>query len=434
VEIADATVADEYWLVRARVPDVLLDETCRIALPEAAPGFRQVNLHVKNGCIQALTPVSPANVGIPIADLSDGIVMTCPVDVHTHLDKSQTASRIGKYLHSLDDAVALSGQDRMRWNEADILRRMSFSLRTAFAHGTRALRSHLDWVTPEPPLAWPVAMALRTQWASRVELQWVSICPLRLFADPVAGEAVASALARGQAILGASVHPQTGQRALLETVFSLAVKYDLDLDFHADEHLHANVDGMRSIAALTMRHGWQGRVTCGHCCALSVASEGVCQEILLRFFEAGISLVCLPMANLQLQGFKPGGTPRLRGIAPVVEAVTAGVNVCLASDNVRDAFVPFSDFDLLKLLGVSSLVAHLDDPMARWIGSITSNPAKAMGLDWDGLLRPGAPADLVILDGRDSFEVLSRANRRVIRAGQMIDSTPPSFRELDSPL
>lgn len=430
--IAEVAAARKFWIANTRIPEALLDAPLRRGLPASEQGYRRAHLRIADGLITEISSRFPSDT-LPVADMDGGIVTSCWVDAHTHLDKSHTAPRIGLYSHSLALSVAASGRDRSRWTDQDLRRRMAFSLGTAWAHGTRAMRSHIDWVRADTPDAWRVATELRAEWAGRVELQLVSICPLPLFEERAAGAAVARTLAQGSGVLGASVHPVPNQRALIESVFELAVEHDLDLDFHVDEHLLSDVGGMRAIAHLTQKHQWHGRVVCGHCCALSVAPAHVSESVLQQFAATGITLVCLPYANLQLQDGLAGRTPRLRGLAPILEAAGAGVQVCMASDNVRDAFVPFADFDLLALLSNASLAAHLNDPMSRWIGAITAVPARAMRLEWDGRLRLGAPADLVLLEGRDSFEVCSRPRRQVMRTGRVIDTTAPDYRELDSP-
>jgi cytosine deaminase len=154
---------------------------------------------------------------------------------------------------------------------------------------------------------------------------------------------------------------------------------------------------------------------------------------------AGLTLVGLPFTNLHLQDSAvraPLRTPRLRGIAPLHEARARGIAVALGSDNHRDGFFPGGDLDALLTLALAALAAQLDDPVVRWIDTITRSAAGALGLAGDGVLRVGAPADLVLHPGRSSAEVLSRATcgRQVIRAGQrlaVIDAELPDLRELD---
>jgi cytosine deaminase len=55
-----------------------------------------------------------------------------------------------------------------------------------------------------------------------------------------------------------------------------------------------------------------------------------------------------------------------------------------------------------------------------------------LSLDWDGVLRPGAPADLLVLAAGSWQELLARdPQRRVLRAGRWL---PPPQAEAASPL
>ena len=58
--------------------------------------------------------------------------------------------------------------------------------------------------------------------------------------------------------------------------------------------------------------------------------------------------------------------------------------------------------------------------------------ARLLGLEWDGVLRPGAPADLVVLGVCDWNGLLTRSpQRRVLRQGAWLE--PPAC-EAPSPL
>jgi cytosine deaminase len=73
-------------------------------------------------------------------------------------------------------ALVSAGDDRAaRWSAADLSRRMDFSLRSAYAHGTKALRTHLDSIAPQETISWPVFEDIRERWAGRIELQAVCL-------------------------------------------------------------------------------------------------------------------------------------------------------------------------------------------------------------------------------------------------------------------
>ena len=56
-----------------------------------------------------------------------------------------------------------------------------------------------------------------------------------------------------------------------------------------------------------------------------------------------------------------------------------------------------------------------------------------MGLPERGMIRVGAPADLILFRGRDWSELFSRpqTERIVLRAGRPSDTKLPDYRELD---
>jgi cytosine deaminase len=78
-------------------------------------------------------------------------------------------------------------------------------------------------------------------------------------------------------------------------------------------------------------------------------------------------------------------------------------------------------------------ILQLDCPVGAWPAAVARAPAEIMGLPERGVIRVGAPADLILFRGRDWSELLSRpqTERAVLRAGRPIDTTLPDHRELD---
>lgn len=371
-----------------------------------APDTQAFAVTWTDGCVSRIAPVAGAPAGTLLSAL---------VDVHVHLDKSYSVDEVGATSGDLRTAMARMKASRAGWTEALVHARMSRALTDAWRCGTRALRTHLDWSEPGTPLSLAVLTTLRDEWRGRIELQFVSLTPLDQFDDDAAVRA--QTLARAGGILGAFVYCNADLEAKLRRVFALAVAHDLDLDFHVDEGLSLDATALRCIADLTCSHGWQRRVTCGHACSLSIQPATEALETLRRCALAGIHLVALPTTNLYLQGAW-NATPTERGITRLLEARAAGVNTCIATDNVADGFYPYGSYDLFETFGLGVQLAHLA-PALAWLPTITVHPARAMRLAWDGRLQVGCPADLVLLKGRTEYELLTPAGRRrtVYRAG-----------------
>ena len=108
--------------------------------------------------------------------------------------------------------------------------------------------------------------------------------------------------------------------------------------------------------------------------------------------------------------------------------------VAAASDNVRDWWHPYGDYDGLEVLKGAVMACHLDTAPSEgaWAHVVSATPARAMG--FKSGVAEGAPADLVLFPGARRFsELLARpqAGRVVLRGGRVQESELPAYRELD---
>lgn len=345
-----------------------------------------------------------------------GTLVSCFVDAHVHLDKTFCIGDIGVANGDVPSAVARMNDYISQQDADEIELRVDRALTQAHAAGTRAMRTHLDWPGAKPPAMLDVLITVRYNWESRIELQFASLTPLDVLAGPD-GPAIAEEVARVGGALGAVVYRNEGLEAKIEKVFNLAARNSLPLDFHVDEGLHADARGLHAIAARAQGRGWHGRVMCSHACSLSMQPREEAEATLALCASAGLHLVTLPATNLFLQG-AGDATPVARGITRVREAGEQGVSLCLATDHVADAYYPYGSYDIMETFGLGVLAGHLPSPMG-WLDAITVNPARAMGLEWDGLISVGCLADLVLLSARSEQELLSPEGRkrRVFRRG-----------------
>ena len=392
-----------------------------VAIPQALRGF------ASDAAAFDVTLNGPHITHIrPSAQAATGTLVSAFVDAHVHLDKTHTVQAVGATEGDLFAAIERMAAHRAGWTAADLHTRITRALQQAYTCGTRAMRTHLDWVERDKPVSIAVFEALRDEWAGRVDLQCVSLTPLDLFEDAFDGEDIALEVARlnrdqpaeRQALLGAFVYRNERTYDKLQRVFDLAIKNSLHLDFHVDEGLDFDACGLQAIAQLTVKNNWQGKVSCGHACSLAMQSESNAASALLDTAQAAIYLIALPTTNLYLQGAW-NRTPVERGITRLREAAAHSVVTCIATDNVADGFYPYGSYDLLETFGLGVQVAHLS-PAGHWLSTITTGPARALGLPWDGRIAEGCPADLVLLAARNDYELLTPAGRQrtVIRNGQ----------------
>ena len=427
-----------YLLKNGRVPQSLIEMQSTIA-PSASTdnNFCLVDVEIAAGTIARITPAGTEHLfpiaDIPIVDLCNGLILPCFVDMHTHLDKGHIWERSpnpdGTFARAIDSARA---DAQKNWNADDVYRRMEFGLKCSYAHGTTAIRTHIDATGEQGIVSLGVLEALQTEWGDRLILQAVSLVSLDYFLTP-AGEKLASRIAQIGGILGGVAYMNPDLDKQLDRVFSLAEEYGLNLDFHTDENNDPESTTLREIAKTAIRHKFSGQIICGHCCSLAVQPPDLVTETIELVKEANIGIVSLPMCNLYLQDRQSGRTPRWRGVTLLHELKAAGIPVAVASDNCRDPFYAFGDHDVLEVFNMAVRIAHLDMPYGDWLRTVTQTPAELMGLPNTGKIAVGLPADLILFKARNFSELLSRTqgDRTVLRQGKEIDTTLPDYRELD---
>ena len=303
-----------------------------------------------------------------------GLITPRFADIHVHLDKTGTSKRINKRAKSLFEAIELMNQDKEFWSEEDIYQRAKQAINNAWKHGTGFLRTHIDWEHKNAPIAWEVLKNLQSEWKNQVQIEMASLSPLDVLA--IDGEHIAKTVKNNNSILGSFVYRNQNLEEKINQVFKIALKYDLELDFHVDEGLDDEANGIDYIIKSAKSYGMRRRVLCGHGCSLSIRKNSKVSKILQNAAEAEVGLTCLPTTNFWLQDNKEGRTPRLRGLAPIQEARHAGVSVMIASDNCQDPFFPFGNHDPLSVFKTAIIGAHLDE--TKWFDSITNIPTEWM--------------------------------------------------------
>jgi cytosine/creatinine deaminase len=428
---------DDYRLTNVSIPVCLL-ETKDGGNP-ASDTLAPATLTIADGKIRQISigarAALAADSDLPAIDLDAGMIWPVCADLHTHIDKGHIWSRRPNTSCTRQDALTLVAKDReTNWTAEDVTARMDFALRCAFAHGTGAVRTHIDSMGAQSAISWPVLAQMRDRWAGRIALQGVSLAMLDSYRGEE-GERLADLVANHGGILGGVVIDDPDPAPALDRIFALARDRNLDLDFHADETDNPDSNGLEAIAEATIRSHWEGRVTAGHCCSLACRPDRDAQRTIARVAAAGVAVVTLPMCNMYLQDRGAAGrTPRWRGVTLVQELAAAGVPVAFASDNTRDPFYAYGDLDPVEVFAQAVRIAQLDSPLGGWARAVTATPAGVMGIDAGGLLAGGRCADFIVFRARSWSELLSRPGgpRLVIRRGHPITDAPPDYRELDS--
>lgn len=401
----------------------------------AIEGLVKADIVIADGVISALLPAGAAPVELPRSDLKDGMVWPCFTDMHTHLDKGhiwpRNANPDGTFIGALD---AVRTDREAYWSAADVSKRMEFSLRSAYAHGTSLIRTHLDSLAPQHRISFEVFAEMREAWKDRIALQAVALFPLENMVDAAYFTDLVAVLSEKGGLIGGVTRMTADLDSQLDVLFRAAADNGLDVDLHVDESDDPAAETLKAIAQAVLRNRFDGKVTAGHCCSLARQDEETAKRTVELVAKAGISIVSLPMCNLYLQDRYPGRTPRWRGVTLFKELAAAGVATAVSSDNTRDPFYAYGDLDPVEVLREAVRILHLDHPLDTAARVVTTSPADILSRPDKGRIAVGALADLVLFSARRWSEFLSRpqSDRVVLRRGKVIDRSLPDYRELDS--
>ncbi|MCT0202662.1 amidohydrolase family protein [Synechococcus sp. CS-602] len=414
-----------------RLPRSLLDPL-RSDLPRAdGEGLVSVRLGHSAGRITSISAYSPQpGELLPLA-------LTPLLEPHAHLDKAFTWERHPNGYGTMAGALAANQQEHLQRSQEQVWQRGERGLQQAWRQGSRAMRSHVDSAGPAAEASWEALLDLQQRWQQRLTLQLVALVPVGHWAT-TAGARLARRLASraGPAtdgsslpillggVLGAPFSADAGERAGLQALLRLADELGCGVDLHVDESSGEGGSagaGVALVARLVREQRIAIPVTCSHSASMSQLSSRRCLDLADVIAEAGLAVVALPPTNLWLLGHHGGDTPNSRPMAPIRQLQRAGVTVAIGGDNVQDPWFPGGDFDPLELLRLSVTAAHLAPWQRQGLMPFTTAAARLMGLAWDGVLREGAPADLILLAASNWSDLLARCpQRRVLRQGQWL--------------
>ena len=279
--------------------------------------------------------------------LHGALVLPAFIEPHAHLDKTFTIQRSPALQPGLLAAITAMHQDRVHWSHDDLLQRARQALNWAAESGVSQLRTHIDWFTPDAPLAWQVIGDLDHPLC---QIERVALAPLSFFANAADAQHIAAqvAVSGPGALLGGFIHSSNWDTQAFTHLMQAAEQWQLDIDLHIDEELNADAQGMRWLANYLEHHPFSGNITCSHSCALTQQDDAL--QIIYLLAQQRVTLIALPLTNLLLQDAVPDRTPRQRGLTLVKEAIARGIPVLLGADNVQDAFCPVGSYDPLDTL------------------------------------------------------------------------------------
>ncbi|MCW6506446.1 amidohydrolase family protein [Lichenifustis flavocetrariae] len=399
------------WLSDARLPD-----------------GRSVDVAIAHERILALLPhgEAPRSADVAALDCRGGLLAPSFVEGHIHLDK--TLLGLPLIPHRPGATVA----ERIR-NEKDLRATLSLSIEErggrlveqVVSFGTGALRTHVDIDTETNLSGLEAVLRLKAACSDLVDMQIVAFPQSGILRDPGTADLLAAALDSGADLVG-GLDPagiDNDVEGHLDAVFALAQRKGRGVDIHLHDPGPLGAYELRAVAARTLAAGLQGRVAVSHAYALGAIDDADFDRTAEALARAGVAI----MTNA------PGVGP----MPPVLRLAAAGVTVFAGSDNIRDAWWPYGDGDMLDRANVIGYRQgfYTNPDLAHAFAMVTEVPARVLGREAYGISE-GQAADLVLIPSSSVPEaVLDRPRRRtVIKRGRIVVRDGELLARTDEPV
>lgn len=358
-----------------------------------------LDIGVKGGRIAAIEP-KLACEAVEV-DVGGHVALPGFVDTHVHLDKACLLDRCGHNHGSLGDAIRAVSAMKRDFTVEDVYARGAKVLERAIVHGTTRMRTHVE-IDPRIGLrGFEAVKALRRDYAWALDLSLCVFPQEGLTNDPGSEALLVQALRDGGDVIGGCPYTDTDPDAHLERIFDLAQEFDVDVDLHLDFDLDPSWWHLDEVCRQTERRNYQGRVAIGHATKLSALPPERMKAATTQLAKAGVAVTVLPATDLYLMG-REATHKAPRGLTLAHKLAGDGVVCSVATNNVLNPFTPFGDASLLRMANFYANVAHASvRDFDTCLDLVTELPARLMNLDDYGI-KVGNPADLVVLDTKDS--------------------------------
>jgi cytosine deaminase len=356
-----------------------------------------VDIGIENGKFKKIG----FQLDFPAARVIEGngrVVIPGLVESHIHLDKALIADRLPNKSGTLQEALSVTAQLKSTFTKEDVAERAEKALQMIIKRGTTHIRTHAEFDPSGGFHGFETIMELKEKYKDFVDMQVVAFPQEGIIKAPGTEEMMYRAMEMGADVVGGIPYNDTDAKDHLDIVFKIAKEFDKDIDLHQDFKDDAEGQTIEMVCRKVIEEGYIGRLSVGHLTSLGALPDEKLKPIIELMAEAQINVMSLPMTDLHLGGRHDEFNVR-RAVTPIRKLRDGGVNVVLATNNIRNPFTPYGNGDLMQVAMLAVPVAHLGgaDDLPTVLPMITTGPAKALKLVDYGIAE-GNDATLVLLD------------------------------------
>ena len=366
-----------------------------------------VDIGVQDGVIVAIEPRLTADG--PEHNAGGKLVSPGLIESHFHLDKAMIIDRVPIQPNRMArDHMERTASIKHTFTLEDIYARAQATIEQCLLHGVTHMRTQVEVDPNVGLLGFEAIEQLRKDYAWAIDIQpcvflqegWTDVAG--------ADENLVSCLERGAPVVGGGIRYDKDGPGQIRRVFELAQHYDIDVDFHLDGGYDVDDLDYPKVCEITERIGWQGRVAFGHGSKFSCMPVKQQAAVGKRLGECGVSLAVLPATDLFHAGRHMEHSV-LRGVTDANTLIEHGANCTIATNNVLNAFTPYGDCSLTRIVNLYANIVQRYGPkdLGVCFEMITSRAAKLMRLGRYGI-EVGKAADLVVWDEELPSDIVAK--------------------------
>ena len=355
------------------------------------------DIAIENGKIVKIAPTIDGTAK-EVIEADGRVLIPGLVESHIHLDKALIADREPNKSGTLKEAIQVTAKLKPTFTEEDVYNRAKQALEMIIRRGATTVRTHSEFDPAQGFTGFKMILKLKEEYKDMIDMQVVAFPQEGIFKAPGTEQMMYEAMEMGADVVGGIPYNDAPANEHIDLIFEIAKKYDKDIDLHQDFSDEADETSIEYLCEKTIKEGYEGRVSVGHLTALHAMKKEELDRVISKMAQAKINVMPLPATDLHLGARNDEYNVR-RAVTPIRKLRDAGVNICLATNNIRNAFTPYGNGDLIQIAMLAVPVGHLGgaDDLPTVLPMITENPAKALGLTDYGIAE-GKKADLVLLD------------------------------------
>ncbi|HEY3355178.1 MAG TPA: amidohydrolase family protein [Polyangia bacterium] len=382
-----------------------------------------VDIGIQDGRVTALGASGPLDAaGATVLDAGGNLVTESFVNTHLHLCKVYTLTMMDSQAltayHGADmgaamTAIELAAKIKERYDEGWILANVRQCLCRAARNGNTHIRAFADVDSKAKLIGLKALLKAKDEFKGVVDVQVVAFPQDGVVREPGTADLVKQAMDLGADVVGGIPwieYTEADEHAHIDAMVGIAADYDADVSMLVDDAGDAGLRTLEMLAVKMLETGRRGRALAHHARAMALYPEPYFRKVAALLQQARMGVVSDPH------------TGPLH--ARVKELLANGNLVCLGQDDVCDAYYPFGQCHMLEVgfLNVHLLWMTTFPEMESIYDMITVNAARCINLKDFGL-QVGAPAHLVVLEGKSVHEALwyHRPPRHVVSHGKLVD-------------